>query len=136
MMLPRATILLASLVILSPAYAGPVPEEAPPMPPEGEEEMLSAGELLKNCEEGASPGNPNQYCMRYVFGLVQVVDSFQRADPSQQVFCIDPNKLSLQEVTETATDYLKSKSDRLDEDAYKLVTEALHASYPCNTSSF
>jgi len=37
----------------------------------------------------------------------------------------------LQEVTETTTDWLKNVPDRLNEDAYKLVTEALHASYPC-----
>lgn len=131
MMLSRAVIVLAFLAVLPAVNAGPVPE-APPVPAEGEEEVLSAGELLDGCEEGASPGNPNQYCMRYVFGLVQVVDSFQRADPSQQVFCIDPNEVSLQEVTETTTDYLQSEPHRLEEDAYKLVTEALHKYYPCN----
>ena len=131
MMLSRALSVLAFLAVLPAAIAGPV-QEAPPVPAEGEEEVLSAGELLDGCEEGASPGNPNQYCMRYVFGLVQVVDSFQRADPSQQVFCIDPNKVSLQEVTEMTTDYLESESHRMEEDAYKLVTEALHKHYPCN----
>ena len=101
---------------------------------EGEsEEVLSGSELLENCEEGAAPGAPNQYCMRYVFGLVQVVDSFQQAEPDKpRVFCINPNQVSLQEVTETITDWLKNVPGRLNEDAYKLVTEALHTNYPCS----
>ena len=45
-----------------------------------EEEALSGQELLDGCAEGAAPGAPNQYCMRYIFGLVQVVDSFQQVD--------------------------------------------------------
>ena len=97
------------------------------------EEAVSGRELLAGCEEGAAPGAPNQYCMRYVFGLVQVVDSFQQAEPDQpRVFCINPNLVSLQEVTETVTDWLKGTPNRLDEDAYKLVTEALHSNYPCS----
>ncbi len=101
---------------------------------EGEdEEVLSGSELLENCEEGATPGAPNQYCMKYVFGLVQVVDSFQQSEPDQpRVFCINPNLVSLQQVTETITDWLKNVPDRLHEDAYKLVTEALHTNYPCS----
>ena len=100
---------------------------------EMEEEALSGQELLDGCEEGAAPGAPNQYCMRYVFGLVQVVDSFQQAEPDKpKVFCINPNLVSLQEVTETITSWLKGVPSRLDEDAYKLVTEALHSNYPCS----
>lgn len=100
---------------------------------ETEEEAVSGRELLAGCEEGAAPGAPNQYCMRYVFGLVQVVDSFQQAEPDQpRVFCINPNLVSLQEVTETVAGWLKGVPNRLDEDAYKLVTEALHTNYPCS----
>lgn len=101
---------------------------------EGEnEEVLSGSELLENCEEGAAPGAPNEYCMRYVFGLVQVVDSFQQAEPDKpRVFCINPNLVSLQEVTETITVWLKNVPERLNEDAYQLVTEALHINYPCS----
>jgi len=116
--------LLLSFSLTSPVFA----EEAAPE----EEEALSGQELLDSCEEGAAPGAPNQYCMRYVFGLVQVVDSFQRADPSQRIFCIDPNQVSLQEVTETTTDWLKKYPERLNEDAYKLVTESLNKNYPCS----
>ena len=98
---------------------------------ETEEEVLSGRELLAGCKEGAMPGAPNQYCMRYIFGLVQMVDALQQADPSQKVFCINPNEVSLQEVTENTTTWLGKVPDRLDEDAYKLVTESLHLSYPC-----
>jgi hypothetical protein len=100
---------------------------------EEEEEVLSGRELLGGCEEGAAPGAPNQYCMQYVFGLVQVVDSFQQMDPDQKVFCINPHQVSLQEVTEKTTEWLKNVPDRLNEDAYKLVTEALHDVYPCHS---
>ena len=97
-----------------------------------DEEALTGQELLDECSVDAAPGSPNQYCMRYIFGLVQVVDSFQNADPSaQKIFCIDPNQVSLQEVTESTTNWLKSIPNRLAEDAYKLVTESLHKNYPC-----
>ncbi|MBM2829948.1 MAG: hypothetical protein HW411_738 [Gammaproteobacteria bacterium] len=96
-----------------------------------EEEVLSGKELLAGCEEGAAPGAPNQYCMQYIFGLVQTVDTLQQAEPGPKVFCINPHKVSLQEVTETTTNWLKNVPDRLGEDAYKLVTESLHVSYPC-----
>lgn len=99
-----------------------------------QEEAISGQELLDGCAEGATPGNPNQYCMRYVFGLVQVVDSFQQSEPDKpKVFCINPNLVSLQEVTETITKWLQDRPKRLNEDAYKLVTEALHENYPCSS---
>lgn len=100
-----------------------------------QEEAISGQELLEGCAEGATPGNPNQYCMRYIFGLVQVVDSFQQADPTKKIFCINPNKVSLQEVTETTVNWLKKSPERLNEDAYKLVTEALHANYSCDVQN-
>lgn len=99
-----------------------------------DEEAISGQEFLDGCAEGAAPGAPNQYCMRYIFGLVQVVDSFQQADPQQRIFCIDPQQVSLQEVTESTTNWLKNVPDRLNEDAYKLVTEALHKNYPCSST--
>lgn len=99
-----------------------------------DEEAISGQEFLDGCAEGSAPGAPNQYCMRYIFGLVQVVDSFQQADPKQRIFCIDPQQVSLQEVTESTTNWLKSVPDRLHEDAYKLVTEALHKNYSCSST--
>jgi hypothetical protein len=120
---------LKTLLVLFLTVAGPVHAEEEPMT---EEEVLSGQELLDGCEEGAAPGAPNQYCMRYVFGLVQMLDSLQQADPSQKIFCINPNVISLQIVTERMTNWLKGVPHRLSEDAYKLVTEALHSSYPCS----
>ena len=119
-------IIFYTLGLLLFFSAGPVFSEA-----EEEEEVLSGRELLSGCEEGAAPGAPNQYCMQYIFGLVQIVDQIQQADPSQRIFCINPQQVRLEEVTETTTDWLKNVPDRLDEDAYKLVTQALNASYPC-----
>ena len=113
------------LFILMLVFAVPV------MAQQAEEEMLSGRELLTSCEEGAAPGQPNQYCMRYVFGLVQTIDMLQQAEPGQKLFCINPNIISLQEVTMKITAWLKDKSSRLNEDAYVLVSEALNTSYPC-----
>ena len=124
-------LLLNSVFILTLACPGPVfaADEGAP----AEEEAISGRELLDGCAEGAAPGAPNQYCMRYIFGLVQVVDTFQQADPTQKIFCINPNLVSLQEVTETTVGWLRGKPERLNEDAYKLVTEALHANYSCDS---
>lgn len=100
-----------------------------------EEEAISGQELLDGCAEGAAPGAPNQYCMRYIFGLIQVVDMLQQSDPTQRIFCIDPRMVTLQEVTEKTVNWLKKTPERLNEDAYKLVTEALHANYSCDTQN-
>ncbi len=118
--------ILYTLSLLFFMYAGTVLAEA-----EEEEEVLSGRELLAGCEEGAAPGAPNQYCMRYIFGLVQIVDRIQQTDPGQKLFCINPQQVGLPEVTEKTTDWLNSVPERLDEDAYKLVSESLHNNYPC-----
>ena len=101
---------------------------------EGEEEVLSGRELLAGCEQGASPGQPNQYCMQYVFGLVQTVVMLQQFEPDQPaLFCINPEENGLPEVTEQVVKWLRASSDRLSEDAYVLVSEALHTHYPCKS---
>lgn len=101
---------------------------------EEEEQALSGQELLAGCEQGAAPGQPNQYCMQYVFGLVQTVVMLQQFKPDQpQLFCIDPNQVSLPEVTEQVMEWLRASRDRLSEDAYVLVSEALHTKYPCKS---
>ncbi len=123
---------LKTLLILFLTVAGPVHAE---VDSGTEEEVLSGQELLDGCEEGAAPGAPNQYCMRYVFGLVQMLDTLQQADPAQKIFCINPHVISLQVVTEKTTNWLKGVLHRLNEDAYKLVTEALHSSYPCSSQN-
>ena len=99
---------------------------------ETEEEAVSGRELLADCE-GAT--QPTRACMQYVFGLVQTVVMLQQMDPQQeQLFCIDPNVISLEEVTGKVTDWLKKAPERLDEDAYILVSEALNTNYPCPVS--
>ncbi len=102
---------------------------------DADEEVLSAGELLTNCEEGSAPGAPNQYCMRYVFGLVQTVLSLQQAEQSAPVFCINPQVTRLEEATDNVIGYLRSQSSRANEDAYIIVTEALNKNYPCSISN-
>ena len=70
--------------------------------------------------------------MQYVFGLVQTVIMLQQYEPDKpRLFCIDPNKIGLPEVTEQIVKWLRSSKDRLSEDAYVLVSEALHTHYPC-----
>ena len=104
---------------------------------EEEEVFLTAGELLAGCDEGAAPGAPNQYCMQFLFGLVQNVIFLQQADPNQlQVFCIDPQKISLPEVTDQMTAYLRTQEGRLHQEAYKLAIESLAKNYPCQASVF
>jgi len=126
---PTLSIRLAAVLLLSVLAAGPaVGQQAQKKP----EKALSGRELLAGCEQGAVPGNPNQYCMRYVFGLVQTVVMVQHMDTSKQpLFCIDPAKTSLQEVTEAVTTWLKKSPERLDQEAYVLVSQALHQQYPC-----
>ena len=119
-------ILLTIMIVLLTGMVAHAAED------DNEEEAITGQEFLDGCEEGSVPGTPNQYCMRYIFGLVQVVDSFQQADSGQKIFCINPHQVSLQEVTESTTSWLKSIPNRLNEDAYKLVTEALHNNYPCS----
>lgn len=103
-------------------------------PAQEEEEVLSGQELLAGCEQGAGPGQPNQYCMKYVFGLVQTVVMLQQFEPEQPpLFCIDPNAVGLPEVTEQVVEWLRAAKDRLSEDAYVLVSEALHLKYPCQS---
>ncbi len=97
-----------------------------------EEELLTAGELLSSCEEGYSPGAPNQYCMRYVFGLVQTVIGLQQAEQSPPVFCINPQVTRLEEATDKVIAYLRTQSSRAKDDAYVVVTEALNKNYPCS----
>ena len=98
---------------------------------EEEEEVLSGQELVDGCSEGYLPGKPNQYCMQYMFGLVQALAALQEMQPDNKVFCIDPTLIGLGEVTDNVTKWMESAPERLHEDAYILATQALHESYPC-----
>lgn len=97
-----------------------------------EEEAVSGQELLDACNENAVAGSPNHYCMQYVFGLVQMVTMLEQMDPQQgKLFCINPNEISLEEATLKVQAWLEKQPERLQEDAYKLVSESLNANYPC-----
>ena len=123
------SLMLAGLAAVAAQEQGQAQPQGQVQQPE---QALSGRELLAGCEQGAAPGVPNQYCMQYVFGLVQTVVMVQQMDPSKKpLFCINPGVVSLQEVTTRVTDWLKASRDRLDEDAYVLVSEALHQHYPC-----
>ncbi|MFT5134427.1 MAG: hypothetical protein ACI9SC_002906 [Gammaproteobacteria bacterium] len=99
-----------------------------------EEVALTGRELLTDCEQSQSDGTPNKACMQYVFGLVQTVVMLQQADPGTKLFCIDPTATSLEEVTTHVTLWLKAVPQRLEEEAYVLVSEALNTGYPCPLS--
>ncbi len=102
-----------------------------PVMAEEEEEVLSAQEFVDGCREGYSPGKPNQYCMQYIFGLVQALAALQEMEPENKLFCIDPTVIGLEEVTDNVSKWMESVPDRLNEDAYILASQALHESYPC-----
>ena len=99
-----------------------------------EEQAITGRELLADCEPGATESMPNHACMKYVFGPVQTVVMLQQMDPSKKLFCIDPTAVSLEAVTSGVTSWLKAVPERLDEEAYVLVSEALNTSYPCPTA--
>ena len=117
--------ILLSLVILNSPMT--LAEEA-------NDEMLSAGELLKSCEENSTPGAPNQYCMRYLYGLIQTVMMLQQADQSPPIFCINPQVTPIQEATDNMIAYLRGQSSRSNEEAQKIVLEGLSRTYPCSAA--
>jgi hypothetical protein len=102
---------------------------------EEEEDVLSGQELVDGCSEGYLPGKPNQYCMHYMFGLVQALAALQEMEPGNKLFCIDPTVIGLEEVTDKVTNWMNSVPERLNEDAYILATQALHESYPCASAN-
>ncbi len=106
-----------------------------PVYAEEEEDILSGQELVDGCSEGYLPGKPNQYCMQYMFGLVQALAALQEMEPGNKLFCIDPTVIGLEEVTDNVTKWMNSFPERLNEDAYILATQALHESYPCASAN-
>lgn len=105
--------------------------------PAAEEEMLSGAELLQNCRpEAGREETPTPYCMEFVYGLVQTLASLQEMMPeAERLFCIDPNRIGLAEVTRNVTDWLEAHPDRLEQPAFLLASEALHENYPCPESN-
>jgi Ssp1 endopeptidase immunity protein Rap1a len=101
---------------------------------EDEPELLTAGELLESCDEGYAPGVPNQFCMRYVFGLVQTIVGIQQKEQSPPIFCINPQVVRLEAVTEDVMAYLRKQSSRAGDEAQMIVVEALNKKYPCSAT--
>ena len=95
------------------------------------EELLTAGELLKSCEEGSTPGSPNQYCMRFLFQYIQTLLMLQQAEQSPPIFCINPRVTPIEEATDNMIAFLRSQSSRSNEAAQQIVLEGLNKMYPC-----
>ena len=100
-----------------------------------EEELLTAGELQANCDDGYSPGAPTNYCMKYVGDFVFMMMAMQQAEQSPPVFRINPQLHALPDVTEKVHGYLKANSSRSKQPAQDLVLEALNKGYPCSLSN-
>lgn len=101
-----------------------------------EEDLLTGAELLDNCQPAAGEQAPTSYCMEFVFGLVRTLVSLQEmAAPEDQIFCIDPDQVPLQDVTTDVTEWLKAHPERLQEPAFLLTSEALSDNYPCASQS-
>ena len=100
----------------------------------GNEELLTAGELLNSCEEGSTPGSPNQYCMRYLYGYIQTVLLLQQAEQSPPIFCINPRVTPIEEATDNMIAHLRNQSSRSNEPAQQIVLEGLNKNYPCATN--
>ena len=95
------------------------------------EELLTAGELLKSCEDGSTPGSPNQYCMRFLFQYIQTLLMLQQAEQSPPIFCINPRVTPIEEATDNMIAFLRSQSSRSNEAAQQIVLEGLNKMYPC-----
>lgn len=95
------------------------------------EEMMTGAELLDGCEEGGPEAMPTQFCMEFVYGLVQTVTVLQEMMPDEKVFCIDPQQVRLEDVTMEVTEWLQANPAHLDQPAFLLVSEALSQKYPC-----
>lgn len=111
------------LLVTLPAFA---------QAPEDEEDVLTGSELLEGCTDEEGIVTNTAYCMEFVFGFVQTVAMLQQQMPAnEQVFCINPNEISLEEVTLNVAQWLDAQPGRLQEPAFVLTTEALNEHYPC-----
>ncbi|MGQ0658642.1 MAG: Rap1a/Tai family immunity protein [Chromatiales bacterium] len=107
-----------------------IPEETPPAQ---QEEVLSGRELLDACTAVPSPaGEQSQFCLTFIAGLVLTVSRLQESGQEEGLFCIDPEVVSLESVRDQTVHWLQEHERRLEEDAYLLVSEALHQAYPCS----
>ncbi len=97
-----------------------------------EEEVLSAGEFLESCQQAGGLG----ICNTFIVTMVQTVTAMQESGQAPQLFCINPQVVSLDEVRNTLVSRLEKIPNRLQEDAYTLISEILYQRYPCNATSF
>ncbi len=122
-----ATLLTQSAFAADPSAA----PAAPGGEPAAEEQVLTGRELLDSCARGQADPEAHAFCMTFMVGLVQTVSVIQQAGDGPALFCIDPNQVSPEDVRGRAVAWLQARPERLDEEAYVLVGEALHQGYPC-----
>lgn len=122
------TLMITAGLVLALGFAAPFGYSQPP----GDgEEMMTGAELLDGCEEGGPEAMPTQFCMEFVYGLVQTVTVLQEMMPDEKIFCIDPQQVRLEDVTMEVTEWLQANPAYLDQPAFLLVSEALSQKYPC-----
>lgn len=124
---------VVAAILSQPAFAED--PSAAPVAPGGElaaeEQVLTGRELLDSCTRGEADAEAHTFCMTFMVGLVQTVSVMQQAGDGPALFCIDPNQVSPEDVRGRAVAWLQARPERLDEEAYLLVGEALHQGYPC-----
>lgn len=69
--------------------------------------------------------------MTFMVGLVQTISGMQQSGKGPPLFCIDPRAVSPKTVRERAARWLQGHESRLNEQAYILVSEALHQACLC-----
>lgn len=117
---------VVAAMLTQPAFA-----EDPSATPAAAEQVLTGRELLDSCVRGEADAEAHTFCMTFMVGLVQTVSVMQQAGEGPALFCIDPNQVSPEDVRGRAVTWLQARPERLDEEAYVLVGEALHQGYPC-----
>ncbi|MCG3201437.1 MAG: hypothetical protein NFCOHLIN_01305 [Gammaproteobacteria bacterium] len=124
--------MVAAILLRSALAEGPSAAPVTPMgEPAAEEQVLTGRELLDSCRRGEADAEAHTFCMTFMVGLVQTVSIMQQAGDGPALFCIDPNRVSPEDVRGRAVAWLQAHPERLDEAAYVLVGEALHQGYPC-----
>lgn len=124
---------MVAAILIRPAFAedATAAAVAPGVEPAAEEQVLTGRELLDSCTRGEADAEAHTFCMTFMVGLVQTVSVMQQAGDGPALFCIDPNQVSPEDVRGRAVAWLQARPERLDEEAYVLVGEALHQGYPC-----
>jgi hypothetical protein len=131
----------AVFVAATLSHAAFAEDTASPPAPSGdspsvtEEQVLTGRELLDRCAPGEADSEAHKFCMTFMVGLVQTVAVMQQEGEGPALFCIDPNLVSPEDVRGRAVKWMQARPERLNEEAYLLVGEALHQAYPCPVSA-